>query len=260
MVVELESRGLQLGRMDREGVPTDSRYLDLLLRAAGDPEVGREDMPRECVLDPRCGCHGSRHHRNKNDDGVSQEQAGPTGPLRTAARRGRYLEKELCIAGPMEREGSRGTKRPRASKSEARRRFLDLVVGVVGNEPQGQTQRRSQRKVAIRRDARTVCKPTYTDQRPRKTPFASDLKRALREKSKLGELTFALSAEVSEAHRQVSIHPQDWPYLGCQVNEGSEVFIHTVGTFGVVLLVPGCGINWKACTVRSVEDPGTEWV
>ena len=66
-----------------------------------------------------------------------------------------------------------------------------------------------------------------------RAPVASDLKRALREKSKLGELTFVLSADVSKAHQQVPIHPQDWHYLGCQVNEGSDVFIQTVGTFGV---------------------------
>ena len=66
-----------------------------------------------------------------------------------------------------------------------------------------------------------------------RSPIASDLKRALREKAKREERTFALSADVSEAHRQVPVHPQDWHLLGCQVVPGADVFIHTVGTFGV---------------------------
>ena len=74
-----------------------------------------------------------------------------------------------------------------------------------------------------------------------RAPTASDLKRALREKAKLGELTFALSADISEAHRQVPIHPEDWHYLGCQVNEGSDVFIHTVGTFEI----PSASYYWS---------------
>ena len=41
-IAELHGRGIHLERKtgDREDVPIDKRYLDLLLRAAGDPEVG----------------------------------------------------------------------------------------------------------------------------------------------------------------------------------------------------------------------------
>ena len=55
----------------------------------------------------------------------------------------------------------------------------------------------------------------------------------MREKAKVDELTFALSADVTEAHRQVPIHPDDWHYLGCQVIPGGDVFVNTVGTFGI---------------------------
>ena len=55
----------------------------------------------------------------------------------------------------------------------------------------------------------------------------------MREKANMNELTFALTADVSEAQRQVPIHPDDWHLLGCQVIPGEEVFIDTVGTFGV---------------------------
>ena len=66
-----------------------------------------------------------------------------------------------------------------------------------------------------------------------RAPIAADLKRTMREKAKVDELTFALSADVTEAHRQVPIHPDDWHLLGCQVIPGGEVFVNTVGTFGV---------------------------
>ena len=66
-----------------------------------------------------------------------------------------------------------------------------------------------------------------------RAPVAADLKRGMRAKSERGEKTFAVTADVTEAHRQVPIHPQDWRLLGCQVRSGGDVFINTVGTFGV---------------------------
>ena len=53
----------------------------------------------------------------------------------------------------------------------------------------------------------------------------------MREKVRLGEKTFALTADVAEAHRQIPIHPRDWHLLGCQIEVG--VCINKVGTFGV---------------------------
>ena len=59
-----------------------------------------------------------------------------------------------------------------------------------------------------------------------------DQERALvasdREKDLIGERTFSHTADVAEAHRQVPIDPRD-----CQVHTGGDVFINTVGTFGV---------------------------
>ena len=55
----------------------------------------------------------------------------------------------------------------------------------------------------------------------------------MREKARTGEVTFGLTADVKEAHRQVPIHPDDWHLLGCQLERGGEVFVNTVGTFGV---------------------------
>ena len=58
-------------------------------------------------------------------------------------------------------------------------------------------------------------------------------KRLMREKAKTGGVTFGLTADVKEAHRQVPIHPDDRHLLGCQLEKGGEVFVNTVGTFGV---------------------------
>ena len=66
-----------------------------------------------------------------------------------------------------------------------------------------------------------------------RAPVAADLKRVLREKARLGEKTFALTADVAEAHTQIPIHPRDWHFLGSQIEVGGDVYINKVGTFGV---------------------------
>ena len=68
------------------------------------------------------------------------------------------------------------------------------------------------------------------------------------------EPTFALTADASEAHRQIPIHPCDWHCLGCQVQAGGDVYINTVGTFGVAFasyysLVAGVGCAGTTHTV-----------
>ena len=66
-----------------------------------------------------------------------------------------------------------------------------------------------------------------------RAPIAADVKRHLREKASLETPTFALAADISEAHRQVPIDPCDWHFLGCQITAGSDVYVHTFGTFGI---------------------------
>ena len=119
------------------------------------------------------------------------------------------------------------------TETEVRGRFPDFVVASLG---------------AIRKDkpggvvtARVLFDGTngiYVNRRTRirdqeRSPIAADLKRLMRQKSRRGRRTLALTADVAEAHRQVPIHPQDWHMLGCQVKPGEAVYVHTVGTFGV---------------------------
>ena len=66
-----------------------------------------------------------------------------------------------------------------------------------------------------------------------RSPVAGDIKRFMREKARVGELTFGLTADIKEAHRQIPIHPSDWHMLGSQLEPEGEVFINTVGTFGI---------------------------
>ena len=119
------------------------------------------------------------------------------------------------------------------SETEARRMYSDLVIASLGaqrNEnPGGKITAR-----VLFDGTHGSCVNTRTRLRDQeRAPIAADLKRTMREKAKLDELTFALSADVSEAHRQVPIHLDHWHLLGCEVISGGEVFINTVGTFGI---------------------------
>ena len=66
-----------------------------------------------------------------------------------------------------------------------------------------------------------------------RSPIAADLKRAMKEKAELGQRTFALTADVSEVHWQVPVHPSDRRFLGCQFAKVSTVYVNTVGTYRV---------------------------
>ena len=115
-------------------------------------------------------------------------------------------------------------------EAEAKSRFPDLVIA----------EGRSERRRLVGRLQHACCSTGHmcinTRTRIRdqeRAPIAADSKRTMREKAKLDELTFALTGDVTEAHRQVPIHPDDWHYLGCQVVPGGNVFVNTVGTFGI---------------------------
>ena len=119
------------------------------------------------------------------------------------------------------------------TESGARSRYLDLVIASLG----AQRKQKPGGKIAARvlfDGTHGLCVNSKTRLRDQeRAPIAADLKRSMREKSKVGELTFALSADVTEAHRQVPFHPDDWHLLGCQVSPGGDVFVNTVGTFGI---------------------------
>ena len=90
------------------------------------------------------------------------------------------------------------------TEHEARRRYPDLVVASLG------AQRKDKHGRAV--SARVLFDGTHgitvnTRTRTRdqeKGSIAADLKRVMREKSRVGVPTFTLTADVSEAHRQIS--------------------------------------------------------
>ena len=63
--------------------------------------------------------------------------------------------------------------------------------------------------------------------------IAADLKRSMWEKASSGLRTFALTGDVSEAHRQVPIARRDWHLLVCRVVDGGTVCVNTVWTSDV---------------------------
>ena len=63
----------------------------------------------------------------------------------------------------------------------------------------------------------------------------------MREKATGAIRTFALTADVSEAHQQIPSALCDWHLLGCQVDAGGRVYKNRVGTFGVA----SASYNWS---------------
>ena len=114
----------------------------------------------------------------------------------------------------------------RLSESEARTQFPDLVVASLG------AQRKEKAGGVV--TARVLFDGTHgISVNQKRSPIEADIQRILREKSRAGLRTFALTADVAEAHRQVPIDRRDWHLLGSQVRPGGTVFVNTVGTFGV---------------------------
>ena len=61
-------------------------------------------------------------------------------------------------------------------------------------------------------------------------PSGADLEEALHS---LPFATFSLSGDVSRAHRLAKVREADWARQGCRARRHGDVFLNTVGTFGV---------------------------
>ena len=114
------------------------------------------------------------------------------------------------------------------------RRGKDSQILVIASLGAQRKEKPASKVSALFDGTHGLCVNTRTRLRDQeRAPIAADLKRSMREKTRIDELTFALSAEETEAHSQVPTHPNDWHYLGCQVILGGDVFVNTVGTFGI---------------------------
>ena len=108
----------------------------------------------------------------------------------------------------------------------------------------------------VRRDAWCIFNKRIRIRDQQRVPTAAHLKILMRDKSLVREETFALSADVSGAHRQVPADPRDSHRLGCQVQSGGT--IHGVGTFGVASAsYDWCRVHIHARGSRGVTHPPT---
>ena len=221
-------------------MPIDYRFLHVLLQLAGDPEMGLGEYSQGVRVGP-----GTRMprllalFRPKRKWRLSSQQ-DPLDYLEQSIDPGSVWRRnnaslatsEEQVLEVMHDQASRGQLLV-YSEAEARRIYPGLVIASLG----AQRKEKPGGKITARvlfEGTHGLCVNTRTRLRDQgRAPIAADLKRSMREKAKLDELTFALSADVSEAHRQVPIHPDDWHLLECQVISGGEVFINTVGTFGI---------------------------
>ena len=242
-VVEAAARaGISIIRKggDRVDIPIDYRFLDVLLRASGDPEIGLGDYAQGVRVGP-----GTRMPRlpalyKAKKKWRLPSQVDPLdyleyAPDSSGVWRSNYStlrEFETQVLDVMHDQASRGQIIV-MTESEARTKYPNLVVASLG----AQRKQKPGGKITARvlfdgtHGLSVNTKTRLRDQE--RGPIAADLKRSMREKARFDELTFALSADVTEAHRQVPIHPDDWHLLGCQVSPGGDVFINTVGTFGI---------------------------
>ena len=218
---------------DRTDMPIDYRYLQLLLDAAWwprfwSPSRSGSAFPRIPASYPRKKKWSLLKQMDPLD--YLEEQSGGEAVWRqNYSSLEAYTDKVLEV---MHDQAKRGQVL-RLSEEEAKKMFPNLTVASSG------AQRKEKAGGAV--TARVLFDGTHgiavnhqtriRDQE--RGPIASDIKRIMREKSKSNEATFALTADVTEAHRQVPISRQDWHLLGCQVQLGGDVFVNTVGTFGV---------------------------
>ena len=210
--MEQAGHGVRRTNGDRTDVPIDFRLLQSLLSAAEDPEVGLGDFATGVRVGP-----GARLPRLP--------------ALYVAKRRWRLPEQEDPLEYQQEERGARAHGRGtvlavmddqssrgqvlKLREEEARARFPNLVVASLGalkDKPDGTVTARvlfdGTHGIQVNRRTR------IRDQE--RTPIASDLKSSMREKAKVGERTFALTADVKEAHRQVPVAPRDWHLLGAR--------------------------------------------
>ena len=242
VVDELISQGYGPRRTatDRDNVPIDFRLLQSLLDAAGDPEVSVGDFASGVRVGPgaRLPRFPALYRRKRNCR--LPEQASPEDYLEdcedgASAWRQNYkslepLENEVLAV--LEDQFSRGQVL-KFTEQEAKAEYPKLVVASLGaqkkDKPGGVV---TARVLFDGTNGVQVNKRTRIRDQER-APIAADIKRLMRQKAAVGERTFALTADVAEAHRQVPVDPRDWYLLGSQVVPGGDVYINTVGTFGV---------------------------
>ena len=226
LVTDLEKHGLDLGRKqgDREDLLIDFRFLGLLLKTAKDPEIGLGDFAQGVRVGPGSGMprlpalyRPKRRWRLASQTDrrayLDEEDHSAESAWRKNYATVQPLAKEVFDV--LDDQTRRGMF-IRLPEQVAKEKYPNLVVASLGanrkDRPNGEVTTR-----VLHDGTNGLAVDTRTRLRDQeRSPFSADLKRALREKDKRGLNTFALTADVKEAHRQIPIHPRDWHLLGCQ--------------------------------------------
>ena len=82
-------------------------------------------------------------------------------------------------------------------------------------------------------------------------PLAPDIKAVMRIQSSRGITYFGLVVDISGPHRLVAVREEDWPLQACQLEEGGDVYINKVGTFGV-----SSAADWWGRLAAAVQRAG----
>ena len=238
VIESLSSKGyyMKSSPRDRTDIPIDFRFLELLLEASGDPEVGLGIFARGVRVGPGVRLPRLPALYAKKKRWQLPEQRFPEDPDvanydEDSVWRSNYSSLEPLsdkVREVLEDHANRGQVL-KLSEDEARKRYPNLVVASSGaqskDKKDGSYTARDTNGISVNKRIRV------RDQE--RSPIAADIKRLLREKAKMAERTFALTADVAEAHRQVPIDPVDWHFLGSQISPGEAVYVNTVGTFGI---------------------------
>ena len=65
-------------------------------------------------------------------------------------------------------------------------------------------------------------------------PGPAEIASIVRETTSTGEAPFCVSADIKAAHRLVKVKQDDWGYICCRADSGSDaVWVNRTGTFGV---------------------------
>ncbi len=121
----------------------------------------------------------------------------------------------------------------RLTVEEASRRFPDLTVNSL-NAVAKLDEAGSVTNVRLVLDGThgVVVNRAIKQRDQDRCPVAGDVRRVQREQSLSGRAV-GLALDVREAHRLPRVHPDDWKFQGCRSSLSPDLFIFTVGCFGV---------------------------
>ena len=242
IICHLEQLGIPLERTedDRADTPIDFRFTSQMLKASRDPDRGVGDfgsgvrVGRGARLPRLPALYRPNRRWKLGGPGNPVEYLEVEHDPETAWRSTYPTVSELAekVEDVLEDQVRRGQVL-KHTEEEAKRLFPGLVIAPLGANKKEKSDGTPTARVLHDGSNRIPANRRTRVQDQERCPMASDLKHGMREKAKRGEKTFALTADVKGAHRQIPVVRQDWRLLGCRVRPGTFVYINKVGTFGI---------------------------